>query len=65
MPGLKQVAEWRDNKTPIQRQVRILQELCQYISDVSGSSNNVYYSVENNTLGEAALVVIEEIADSN
>jgi hypothetical protein len=65
MPGLKQVAEWRDNKTPIQRQVRILQELCQYISDASGSPNNVYYSVENNTLGEAALVVIEEIGEEN
>jgi hypothetical protein len=65
VPGLKQVAEWCDNKTPVQRQVRIVQEICTYISDSIGSQNNVYYSVENNTLGEAALVAINEIGEEN
>ena len=65
LPGLKQVAEWCDNKTPIQRQVRILQEICQYVADTINSQNNVYYSVENNTLGEAALVSISEIGEEN
>jgi hypothetical protein len=65
VPGLKQVAEWRDNKTPIQRQCMILKEICQYLSDAIGSQNNVYYSVENNTLGEAALVTINDIGEEN
>ena len=64
LPGLKQVAEWCDNKTPVQRQCRILQEICTYLADTAGSTN-VYYSIENNTLGEAALVVIAEIGEEN
>ena len=65
MPGCKQIAEWCDNKTPVQRQVRILQEICSYIAESVGTQNNVYYSVENNTLGEAALVAIAEIGEEN
>ena len=65
IPGLKQVAEWRDNKTPVQKQVHILKEICSYISETIGTQNSVYYSVENNTLGEAALVVIDEIGEEN
>ncbi len=64
MPGLKQVAEWSHNKTIVQRQVVIMKEICQYISETAGI-NNVYYSVENNTLGEAALVAIDEIGEEN
>jgi hypothetical protein len=65
LPGLKQIAEWRDNRTPVQRQVVILKEICQYLSEMSGSVNNVYYSVENNTLGEAVLVAISEVGEEN
>ena len=64
LPGLKQVAEWCDNKTIVQRQVVILKEICQYLADIAGNTN-VYYSVENNTLGEAALVAISEIGEEN
>jgi hypothetical protein len=64
MPGLKQVAEWSHNKTIVQRQCVILKEICQYLVEVAGT-NNVYYSVENNTLGEAALVAINEIGEEN
>ena len=65
MPGLKQVAEWNHNKTIVQRQVVIMQEICKYIADEIKSPNSVYYSVENNTLGEAALVVIANIGEEN
>jgi hypothetical protein len=65
MPGLKQIGEWHHNKTPIQRQVVIMKEVCHYLAESSGSMNNVYYSVENNTLGEAALVAIAEIGEEN
>jgi hypothetical protein len=65
LPGLKQVGEWQHNKTPIQRQVAILKEITGYIAETTGSPNEVYYSVENNTLGEAALVAISEIGEEN
>jgi hypothetical protein len=65
LPGLKQVAEWQHNKTPVQAQIRILKEITTYIADSIDSPNDVYYSVENNTLGEAALVVIAEIGEEN
>ena len=64
MPGLKQVAEWSHNKTIVQRQCVILKEICGYLAEVAGN-NNVYYSVENNTLGEAALVAINELGEEN
>ena len=64
-PGLKQVAEWRDNKTPVERQVMILKGITEYISETIGTSNHVYYSVENNTLGEAVLVAIRDIGEEN
>jgi hypothetical protein len=64
MPGLKQVAEWEHNKTIVQRQVVIMKEICDYLAEVAGA-HNVYYSVENNTLGEAALVAINEIGEEN
>jgi len=65
LPGLKQVAEWSHNRTIVQRQVIILKEICQYLVETVGTQNNVYYSVENNTLGEAALVAIAEIGEEN
>jgi hypothetical protein len=68
IPGMKQVAEWQHNMTPIQAQVRILRDICKYISDECGSGYSapkVYYSVENNTIGEAALVAINEVGEEN
>ena len=65
LPSLMQVAEWQHNKTPIQKQVVILKEINKYIVDAIGSNIDVYYSVENNTLGEAALVAIAEIGEEN
>jgi hypothetical protein len=65
LPSMIQIAEWQHNKTPIQRQITILKEICQYIFDTIGTTNDIYYSVENNTLGEAALVVISEFGEEN
>lgn len=63
-PSMRQVAEWQHNKTPIQKQVAIVSEITKYIAEKVGD-NNVYYSVENNTLGEAALVTISDIGEEN
>jgi hypothetical protein len=42
-----------------------MREICRYLVDVNGEPNDVYYSVENNTLGEAILVTIAEIGEEN
>ena len=65
LPTMRQVAEWQHNKTPIQNQIKILSEITKYIADTIESDTDVYYSVENNTLGEAALVTIAEIGEEN
>ena len=65
LPSMKQIGEWQHNKTPVQRQVAILLEINQYIYDMTGSDTSIYYSVENNTLGEAALITIREIGEEN
>ena len=65
LPSLMQVGEWQHNKTPVQRQIVIVKEMCQYIYDCIGTETDIYYSVENNTLGEAALISIAEIGEEN
>ena len=68
IPSFTQVAEWQHNLTTIQSQVRILRDICNYINEEctkKGSQVSLYYSVENNTLGEAALVAIEEIGEES
>jgi len=65
LPSMMQVAEWQHNKTPVQKQVYILKEICNHIYEQTGSETDIYYSVENNTLGEAALVTIQEIGEEN
>jgi len=68
MPSMTQVGEWRHNLTPVQSQVKIMREILRYIHDRGqehGAAPQIYYSVENNTLGEAALVVINNIGEEN
>lgn len=65
VPTMLQVAEWKHNKTPIQRQIVIMKEIIDYIADIVGHNERIYYSIENNTLGEAGLVTIAEIGEEN
>jgi hypothetical protein len=67
LPTFEQVAEWHHNLTPIQGQIKVLKELLIYIRDTIGSENvnNIYWSIENNTVGEAGLVCIKEIGEEN
>lgn len=64
LPGMRQVAEWQHNKTPIQAQVKIMRQILEEIYDEAPDAE-LYYSVENNTLGEAALVTIKEMGEEN
>jgi len=66
LPTLIQVGEWHHNLTPIQAQVRILRDICRYIDNEclnAGHQSSIYYSVENNTLGEAAIIAINEMGE--
>jgi ABC-type uncharacterized transport system YnjBCD ATPase subunit len=58
------VGEWQHNRTIVQRQIAILSEITKYLSETV-SVNNIYYSLENNTLGEAALVALAELGEEN
>jgi hypothetical protein len=65
LPSMHQVAEWQHNRTSIQQQVKILSEITKYISEEIQSNTDVYYSVENNTIGEATLITIQEHGEEN
>ena len=65
LPSFTQVAEWQHNITPIQGQIKIFREVLKYIQDEIGqnNSNNIYWSIENNTVGDSALIVIENLGE--
>lgn len=64
LPTFNQVGEWQNNRTPIQQQVGVLTEITKYLAETV-NQHNIYYSVENNSLGEAALISISEIGEEN
>lgn len=61
----EQIAEWKHNRTGIPQQVRLLADICDYINEIIQKPDNIYYSVENNTIGEAALISIEQYGEEN
>ena len=68
LPSMDQVAEWHHNMTPVQSQVRIMRDMLTHIQDrfvKSGVTPSIYYSVENNTLGESALVAIDALGEES
>lgn len=58
-----QIGEWRHNKTTIPEQIKILADVCAYINNITNKPEQIYYSVENNTIGEAALICIEQYGE--
>jgi hypothetical protein len=65
LPSCVQVAEWQHNKTPIPGQIAVLKEICGHVYESIGTETGIYYSVENNTIGEAALLTIAELGEEN
>jgi hypothetical protein len=61
----EQVAEWRHNKTDVPTQIKILVEIVKELHTATRDEKKIYYSVENNTLGEAALISIAEFGEEN
>lgn len=64
LPNFNQVAEWQHNRTPIQRQINILNEIVNTLAEIV-PVNSIYYSMENNSIGEAALISVSEIGEEN
>ena len=61
----EQVAEWRHNRTTIPEQIRILSDIIRHLNETVQEPKNIYFSVENNTIGEAALISIAEFGEEN
>jgi len=61
----EQVAEWKHNKTDIKNQVRIMIDIINQIYDITRDDKSIYYSVENNGIGEAAIISISEYGEQN
>lgn len=60
-----QIGEWKHNKTDIPSQIKLLAQINKYIEDCTKEPNNIYYSIENNSIGEAALISLTEYGESN
>ena len=70
LPDMVQVAEWSSNRVSIPHQVRTMQTI---MSDIYNDLKNqgakgepeIYYTLENNTWGEAALQTVADIGEEN
>ena len=60
-----QIGEWKHNKTDIPSQIKLLAQINKYIAEYTNEPNNIYYSVECNGIGEAAIVSLNEYGESN
>lgn len=69
LPEMEQVAEWQNNKTPARGQVRTMMNILHTLDgelrehpDQHGDPE-IYWTVENNTIGEAVLQIIEDTGE--
>jgi hypothetical protein len=62
---LTQIGEWRHNKTPIPEQVKLLADITEYIADITIQPELIFYSYENNGVGEAVRVSLTEMTFDN
>jgi hypothetical protein len=67
LPTMEQVGEWHHNTTPIEGQIKILRDILKFIQEGCSNLNgsNIYWSIENNTVGEAALIAVKNLGEEN
>ena len=63
LPSMEQIAEWQSKRTIIEKQVGMLRHICETLDEAG--ANEIYWSLENNTLGEAGLSVIRAMGEEN
>ncbi len=69
LPEMEQIAEWQHNRTDARNQVRVMMQILLYLDaelrdnpDQHGEPE-IYWTVENNSIGEAILMVIEDTGE--
>lgn len=69
IPTMRQVAEWCDNSTDIPGQLVLLNRLLRMVHmemrKKGDPSPDLYWTFENNTIGEAAVVTVEQMGVEN
>lgn len=60
-----QIGEWKHNKTDIPNQIKLISQINKYIVDCTEEPDSLYYSIENNSIGEAALISLNEYGEHN
>jgi hypothetical protein len=60
-----QIGEWKHNKTDIPSQIKLLAQINKYIAEHTNEPNCIYYSIECNGIGEAAIMSLGEYGESN
>jgi hypothetical protein len=71
LPDMRQVAEWSHNRTSIPQQVKTMQGILRYIYEEMKKHKDqrtepeLYYTLENNSWGEAAIVTIDDIGEEH
>jgi hypothetical protein len=62
---MTQVAEWQHNRQLVEKQFEVVIDIIYDILDVVKNENQIYWTVENNSLGEAVLLAIRDIGEDN
>lgn len=69
VPGMIQVAEWQHNETVPRGQIAVLMQILNFIDQTMRDDPNqagepdIYWTVENNSIGEAVLQIIEDTGE--
>jgi hypothetical protein len=63
VPSLIQVAEWSNNKAPVEEQMRVMRQILEEIK--MKADPEIYWSVESNSIGEAVMVVIRDTGEES
>jgi hypothetical protein len=69
IPDMTQVAEWSHNRTLVYQQVKLMQNIINYIFDeIKKMPDNrgdpeIFFTFENNSIGQAALEAVNEIGE--
>lgn len=63
LPSFTQVAEWTSNRHTVEEQLLVLKKIAKEIA--ARNPLDVYWSIENNTMGEATLVAIRQMGEES
>lgn len=62
-PSMEQVGEWMHNKSDVPTQLKVLKNILKMFEEAGFEEDNVRWTLENNSIGEAPLVLIEEYGE--